>query len=745
MRNTKCLKAILCGFVLIATIVRSETPDLTSYVDPRIGVLEEGSNCVIGPQMPFGSVNPSPDTPDGQHDGYHPERPIRGFSQLHVSGTGWGKYGQILVSPQIGLAVGETEHDSPKGYENATCYEYRVFLQRYHIDVKFTPTHHATIYAFIFPKSDSSSILIDVSHHITRDIASYVGGTVHSARVDINESAVSGQGRYSGGFGSDPYSIYFYAELNIKPEQVGVWKNRDIFAGQTSSHLTTENDRIGAYLRFPTTESQQVLLKIGVSLKNIETARSYVQKEIPHWDYDTVRRLCRDRWNRELSRILVEGGTKRDKKIFYTSLYRCMLMRRDRSGDLKGYAEGTQVWDDQYAVWDTWRTLFPLMNLIKSDMVRDNINSFIARHHKNKWVKDAFIAGNDMAEEQGGNNVDNIIADAFIKDIDGVDWQQAYDVMKYNADHQRLGFQGFGQMDVVDTVMASYKTQGWIPAGIMSCSYTLEYAYNDFLIAQTAERLDKSEYRNYLTRSEKWINIWDPKTESDGFSGFIRPRYKTGEWVPFDPKQDYGSWKNYFYEGSSWTYSYFVPHQFDRLIELMGGREKFIERLEHALEQDLIDYANEPAFLAIRAFHYALRPDLSSQWTRHILTTRYTERGYPGNEDSGAMGSWYVLSAIGLFPNAGQDFYFIDAPLFPKITVKLAKGNILVIEAENASSENKFIQSCSLNGKIHNRSWIRHQEIVNGGTLSFTLDSQANNWGQSEPPSSGIMNHVQNH
>jgi predicted alpha-1,2-mannosidase len=692
------------------------------YVNPFIGVLDEVSYCTIGPQLPFGSVTPGPETPEGAHDGYSPDQPIRGFAQLHVSGTGWGKYGQFLVSPQIGLNVQETGHDSPKSQETAKAYCYAVLLDRYNIRAELVPTHHAVLYRFTFPSTNDANIAIDVTHSLVRDIAPYIGGNVSEGEINVDsitKDKITGFGRYSGGFGDGEYRVYFCAKFSKRGDTYGTWKDGTI-RRSNQAVIAVANERAGGFLKFQTEAGETVCMKIGVSLKSIPQAEAWLTKEIPAWDFEALKEEAKKTWNRELGKIMVEGGSERDKMLFYSALYRSMMMPRDRTNDIEGYPDGTSLWDDHYAVWDTWRTLFPLMSIIHPGMVRDNVNSFIGRYQKNRLVKDAFIAGIDMFREQGGNNVDNVIADAYVKGIEGVDWSNAYEVMKYDADFQRLGLQD--QNRPADTLMASYKKQGWIPAGIISNSMSLEYSYNDFCISEVAQGLGKkADYCKYYERSKKWESLWNDQLESRGYKGFICPRKADGTWIDIDATKNWGSWHEYFYEANSWTYSFFVPHELPRLVELCGGKEKFAERLNYGFKNNLIAYWNEPAFLAAQEFHYADRPDLASYWTKRMMNEKYSENGYPGNEDSGAMGSWYVFAALGIFPNAGQVTYFLNGPSFPKITILLGNGKKMLIEADYLSNENFDVQSCTLNGKKLTGSLITHSQLLEGGVLKFEM------------------------
>ncbi|WP_165501823.1 GH92 family glycosyl hydrolase [Pedobacter frigiditerrae] len=714
------------AFIFLSSIATgyAQKKQPIDYVNNFIGVLDgpDASSCVVGPQLPFGSINPSPQTINGSDDGYDPKEPIRGFGQLHVSGTGWGTNGQVFLSPQIGVAVGEAAHDSPKSNETAFPYEYGVKLNRYNITTQVTPSYHSAIYRFTYPKSNSASLLVDITHNLPMDIKTRIGGHVSEGKITVNENLITGSGVYLGGFGGGSYPVYFVAELSKKPSKISTWINGDITAGASTQQLLKKSDRVGAILHFITKENEEIYLKIAVSFKSIEQAKLWLNQEIPAFNYEKVKSNAKSIWNKALKKIEVEGGTEREKSIFYTALYHTQIMPANRTNDSRNFGKDVPFWDNHFAVWDTWRTMYPLQTLINPDMVSGTVNSFIARFKKYGVVKDAFVNGNDMNSEQGGNNVDNIIADAYLKGIKGIDWEEAYKVLKHDADQERLGSFAWRKEDSANN---TYKEKGWIPAGIMNCSMTLEYAYNDYCTALVARGLGKTDdYHKYLDRSKQWVNLWNKDAQSDGFKGFIVPKELSGKFLDIDFKTYPGSWKNYFYESTSWTYSWFMPHDFEKLVALNGGKEKFVSKLEYGFKKNLIEYYNEPAFLAVQGFHYADRGDLSSYWVRKLMRERFTEKGVPGNDDSGAMSSWYIFSAMGFFPNAGQNIYYLTGPQFTKTKLHMGNGKTLTISAPNASEKNIYVNGVSINGKKATGTIIGYDDIKNGGTMVFDMGAE---------------------
>lgn len=733
--------ALAASLLLAACAHTPATPpadDLLAHVDPRIGVLGDGST-VIGPALPFGSIHPSPDTPDGGLDGYHPDRPIRGFSQTHVSGTGWGQYGNFLVSPRTGrlLTLPEAQ-ESPKVEERASAHHYEVRLTRDGIRAEVSPTHHAALYRFRFPATEQAHIVFNAVHNIPGDIATQMFSGHRkpiATQLTLGEDGrtLSGHGDFTGGF-SGRYRLYFHAEFDRAPRAFGTWRDEKLEPGsrQLADDGKGERQQLGAYASFTTRAAgEAVLMKIAVSFHSVERARQSLAREIPAWDFDAVRNAAAARWREALGAFDVSGGSEAERTIFYTAAYHAQLMPRDRRGEFARYAPAAPMWDDHYAVWDTWRTLFPLLSIVRPDVVRDTVNSFIERQKVDGWVSDTFIAGVNRFGEQGGNGVDMIIADAHARQVPGVDWRAAYGVMKHNADKRRNG-PGF---DKPGAPPGAYLATGWIPAGIMSTSMSLEYSYNDFVAGQLAAALgERADAKAYTERSRQWVNLWNPASEDDGFKGFVMAREADGRWVDIDHRKYSGSWKPYLYESNPWTYSYFAPHQVARLVDLMGGRERFIQRLEHALQKNYIDLFNEPSFLVPQLFHYVGRPDLSAKWLGRIAAERFNLKGYPGDDDSGAMSSYYLWAKLGLFPNAGQDVYFLNGPAFPSVRLRRPGHAPLQITREGSGP---YVAAVTLDGRPLARSWLKHAELMATTQLHFRMSAEPTSWARDAeaPPS----------
>lgn len=694
----------------------SQKQDFADFADPFVGVRDGGSNCVLGPMLPYGSINPSPHSAKGEEDGYKPGKPVRGFAQCHVSGTGWPTYGHFLVSPQTGLEPDPLKHESEVSNIDAKVYSLSMDLDRYGIKAEVTPAHYSAIYRFTYPESDESSLVFDASQAIAQDIMLNVKGQIkeNEASIDPKTGEVRMMLLYLGGWPREPYRMFLVGNFNKKPAEYGCFNGSEILKGQDNISYDG-NGHIGTYAKFSTKKGEEVLFKAAISFTSYDKARELLDKEIKGWNYGKVLKAAKEAWNGKLSTIDIEACNQTDSTIFYSALFRAFTASHERSLDCWKWETDRPYWDDNYALWDTFRTIYPLYMLVDEDALRSNLLALRDRQEHEGAVYDTFVAGTKQTGEQGGNDIDNMIVDAYIKGLTGVDWEEMYAIVKHNADNRRN---------------EEYREKGWRSRCGGCCSSALEYAYNDYDAAILAKGLGHEEdAAKYLERSRSWRNIWNPELEAEGFKGFVDPRDENGDFCFLVPNEFGGARRYPFYESDSWTYSYYVPHEMDTLVARMGGSETFVQRLQFALANEKINYTNEPAFLVTKAFSHAGRPDLSSYWTHEIMNKHYDLEGYPGNEDTGAMASWYVFGAIGIYPSVGQDLYYLTAPKLKKAVLTLAGGKKLTITA-NAAPQNVYIKSCRFNGEEWNSPFFSHSDIANGGTIEFELSDTATDWGR---------------
>jgi predicted alpha-1,2-mannosidase len=543
----------------------------------------------------------------------------------------------------------------------------------------------------------------------------------NTVEVDPETNTVKMKLCFSGGWPGDEYYLYCLCRFDTKAQEVGVWEGDNIYPGLLYIEKNAEGVHRGAYCRFDTRKDSQIHLKVALSFTGFEKAEELMMQEIPGFNFDKVVRQGIKAWDDKLSSVKIESLSDSDRTIFYSALYRVFTLARDRSLDNSKWESDKPFWDDNYAFWDTFRTAYPLITILDEKAMSDNINAMIDRQIHNGQVCDGFVAGIDRLGDQGGNDVDHVIADAFLKGVKGVDWHEAYKIVKHNADMKRIGQLTWRERQDSTAGGYMYKKQGWIPNGVMSTSQSLEFSYNDYSAALMAKALGYEEdYLKYEKRSHEWINLWNPDLENRGYKGFMDARNMDGSFEFIQADKVGGSWNSPFYEGSSWTYSYYVPHDFERIIDLMGGKEAFTERLEYGFRNRLVKYDNEPGFLAPWAFVHAGRPDLASYWVHDTMDKGFDLKGYPGNEDTGSMGSWYVFCYLGFFPNAGQDLYYLSAPRCKSAEIRLADGKTLRIKA-NAGKGRVFIKSLKINGKEWKSPFITHSVLSEGGLWEFEL------------------------
>ena len=711
-------------------------------VDPLLGVAG-GGNVFPGPVVPFGMIKPGPDmvAPEGSdpNAGWNAEGDIRGFSQTHVSGTGGGaKYGNILVQATTG-ELAPIDSASPRAEEKASAGLYSVKLARYNVGVEITAARRSAIYRFRYPAGAKANLLFDVGHYLLSGMRTGERQSLVTSEVKVlSPTEVAGSTSITGGWNKQPntYTVYFFAKTDTAAASWGTWLDGNLQPGSKSA-TGRANSKSGAWLTFATKAGRPVLMKIGISFISVEQARRNLAAEIPAFDFAATHAAALAKWNLALAKIEIKGATAEQQQIFYTALYHTMLMPTDRTGENPLWKSAEPYYDDYYAIWDIFRTSGPLLTLIAPERETAIVRSLVDIYRHDGFLPDA-RSGNYNGRTQGGSNAEFMITDAYIKGLKGIDWATAYaaevhDAEVSPADHFK---EGRGGLD-------DWRNLGYvsIEGSDRTASVHMEYAANDFEIALLAKGLgNAADYKKYLARSGNWKNLWDADFSDGGFQGFIRPRHRDGSWLTPFTALDSGTWGgNTFYEGNSWTYSTFVPQDVASLIAKIGGPQKFVDRLDAFFAvPGRYDVGNEPGFLAPYLYNWAGRPDKTAEHVREIIAKSYHAgpTGLPGNDDSGAMSSWYAFGQMGIFPNAGQDLYLIGSPAYSQTTLHLAGGRDFVIEAREQSAENIYVNAATLNGKPLDRAWLRYSEIAAGGRLVLTMSKTPGHWGQRNLPPS---------
>lgn len=743
MRFYVPLVAAAVTLALFVPVSQAESSSLPAkFVDPMLGVAG-GGNVFPGPVVPFGMIKPGPDmaAPHG-HDGnagWTEKDDIRGFSQTHVSGTGGGcKYGNILVQATTG-EVTPLDSASPRADEKASAGLYSVTLARFGVQVEITAARRSAIYRFSYPQGSKANLFFDVSHFLISGLKTGETQSLVASEVNIvSPTEVAGFTTLKGGWNKQPtpFTVYFVARTDVPAVSWGTWLDGKLDAGSKSAHGPADTSA-GAWMSYESKSGRPVLMKIGISFISVEQARRNLAEEIPGFDFAATHAEAVAKWNRALGKIEIGGATPEQQQLFYTALYHTMLMPTDRTGENPLWKSNEPYYDDYYAIWDIFRSSGPLLTLIAPEREAGIVRSLVDIYRHDGYMPDA-RSGNYNGRTQGGSNAEFMITDAYVKGLKGIDWNDAYkaevqDAEAPPADHFK---EGRGGLD-------DWRSLGYvsIEGSDRPGSVHMEYAADDYEIALLAKGLGKTaDYKKYLGRSGNWKNLWDGDFAVDGFTGFIRPKHRDGNWLTPFTALDTGTWNgDTFYEGNSWTYSTFVPQDVAGLMAMSGGTQKFVDRLDAFFSvPGRYDVGNEPGFLTPYLYNWAARPDKTDEHVRAIIAQSYHtgQSGLPGNDDSGAMSSWYAFGQMGIFPNAGQDVYLIGSPAYRETTLHLAEGKNFVIEARNLSPENIYVVAATLDGRQLNRSWLHHKEIVSGGKLVLTMSDKPGDWGKEDPPPS---------
>ncbi len=747
--NTKMI-LFLGTSLFFATTINAQN-QLHNYVDPMIG--SEGDGRVfIGPSCPYGMVKPSPDCTVRPNSGWLPlPTEVTGFSQVHVSGTGGGpKYGNIQIMPFSG-ALDKLDQAAFREEEQVKLGYYETVFKGSRIKTEITTAEKVSFYRITYPKNASKELKIDPGFFLGeqpepdgREAQQFVGSQIEI----VSDTEVRGYSRIRGGWNNGrAYTVYFWAVFDQPIAKYVTWKDGKFYANESAQF--DSGKKTAALLSFGKDGKQELNVKIGISFLSELKAKNNIQVEIPHWNFNAVLSALENKWEQLLGRIKLSPDTSDEyKKMFYTGLYHTMIMPVNRTGENPLWTNNEPYYDDFYCIWDTFRTSSPLITLIDSKRQVEIVNAMLNIYKREGYLPEG-RSGNDNGRTQGGSNAETVIADAFVKNLKGIDYELALKAMLKDAEVPPGGNEEReGRGGLLDYLRLGYVPYGTDRAG----NRTVDYAYNDYNIATVAKGLNHLDiYNRYIKQADNWKNLWRADYENNGTKGFIMPKDASGKWlddVPFgESKIQKPSfrftptitespwyvchWCVFFYEGTSWEYSLSIPHDLPEVVRRLGGDLAFQKRLDTFFDNKLYDVSNEPSFLAPTMYHWIGKPYLSSDRIKGIIKENFntSRAGLPGNDDSGAMSSWLAFHMMGLYPNAGQPYYLLNTPLIKETTLQLEDGKSFKITAKNLSDKNKYVKSALLNGKLYNQAWILHEDLVKGGELILEMDSKPSAWG----------------
>ncbi|KAI1383152.1 glycoside hydrolase family 92 protein [Hypoxylon trugodes] len=746
-----------------------QAQELSQYVLPLTGSVN-GGNTFPGVSLPFGMVKLGPDlyTGSDSYSGYQSTGSFIGFSLLHESGTGGApKYGVVSQMPVVGTidnpltnqSVGRSSADESKlGY-------YKSSLSS-GVTVELGATGKAGLFKYQFPENKGdSNIVVDVSHVLPSFRGqglgqNYLGGNISVTTTDGGVK-YQGSGSYDNGWNRAPkWTVYFCGYF----DQPATFKT---FLGKDSSGEdlvdfsdadTQDSDaRLGAVFTFDSTE---VTSRVGVSFISSEQACGNVDKEIPSGTaLETLENNVVKAWNDQvLSKITTTDTSNTTRlQLLYSSLYHMSLIPTNKTGENPLWSSSEPYYDDIFTFWDLFRCTTSLLHILQPVVYEEFIRSLIDIWRNDGFLPDARSSFFNGAT-QGGSNADNILADAYVKGVRGaINWDDAYSAMVTDAETVPPN-----NNDSRDKSSSTKEGRGalpdWIDHGYITTKYgrsvsrAIEYAGNDFGLYQVAKGLGKGDdAQKYLNRSRNWRNQWNPDLEALGFSGFLGPIDEDGNFQDQDPLSCGGCyWGDDYYEALPYEYSFNAHHDMNKLIELSGGNDKFLARLEKFFEggvssgnsqfnHTLFNPGNEPSFTSPYLFNFVGRQDLTVKHSRYAANSYYapTPGGLPGNSDAGAMESWVLWSIIGLYPITGQTTFLIGSPWFKDLTIDLGNAKKVLITTTGGGEDAYYVQSLKVNGKSWDKAWIAWEDVfANGGRLDFVLGSDPVNWATGDAPPS---------
>ncbi len=743
--------SVMVGASLLTTSCNSsqeQSKDYLQYVNVFIGTGGHG-HTYPGAVVPHGGIQPSPDTRiygwDACSGYYYNDTTINGFSHTHLSGTGCCDLGDVLLMPTVGEQdiTQEAEKAQTKSYASAFSHEneiaepgyYSVMLDRYNVKAEITSTTRGALHRWTFPKSDDAGVIVDLDYSLEEQVNKEMQLEV------VSDTEIVGH-KMTKYWAFDQY-INFYVQFS-KPFTYTL-------VDDTVAVGDKQRARKKALLKFATEEGEVVYAKVGVSAVDTEGAKNNVLSEIPEWDFDGVKAAAQKQWNEYLSKINVETTDADHRTIFYTALYHAALQPNtftDADGRYYGMDMKVHQGDASkpvytiFSTWDTFRAWHPLQTIIAPERNAEFVNSLLLKAREGGILPMWELQSNYTGCMIGYHSVP-IIVDAYMKGYRDFDVNEAYKAMRRVAEYDTTGI--IAPKAVVDILMCQAKYWknkiGYVPCDKdnEAVAKALEYAYNDWCIAQMAKEVgDSTGIAMYEEFAKGYKHYYDPEV------GYMRGKDVNGNWrTPFDPARSTHRSDDYC-EGNAWQWSWFVPHDPEGLMELVGGKDVFNQKLDalfsasseltgESVSADISGligqyaHGNEPSHHIIHFYNYGGQPWKTQELIDQVLYTLYfnNENGLSGNEDCGQMSAWYILNAMGFYQVCpGNPVYSIGRPIFDKVTINLTNGKKFTITCENNSRENKYIQKMELNGQELAEPFFKHEDIMNGGELKFTMGAE---------------------
>lgn len=729
MRTPTYLCLLLtCMLISCTPTLEKQEIDYTAYVNPFIGTDFTG-NTYPGAQAPFGMVQLSPDNGlpgwDRISGYFYPDSTIAGFSHTHLSGTGAGDLYDISFMP---VTLPYKEAEAPLGIhskfshmeESASAGYYQVRLADYDINVELTATERCGIQRYTFPEAQSA-IFLNLKKAMNWDFT-------NDSHIEIVDSVTIQGYRFSDGWARDQH-IYFRTRFSRPFDKVEL----------DTTAIIKDNKRIGtatiARFDFTTKQGEQILVNTAISGVSMEGAAKNLQAEVPVDDFDKYLAEAKAEWNRQLAKIEIKTDNEDDKVNFYTALYHSMIaptIYSDVDGayygpDKKIHQADGWVNYSTFSLWDTYRAAHPLFTYTEPERVNDMVKSFIAFYEQNGRLPVWNFYGSETDMMIGYHAVP-VIVDAYLKGIGDFDAEKALAACVATAnldDYRGIGLYkklGYIPYNVAD----GYNAENW------SLSKTLEYAFDDYCIAEMAKKMGKKEVADqFYKRSQNYKNVYNPATS------FMQPRDDKGNFIKGFKADDYTP---HICESNGWQYFWSVQHNVDGLIELVGGKDRFLQKLDsmftyHPTEDDELPifstgmigqyaHGNEPSHHVIYLFNSIGYPNRTQEYVAKVMNELYKNEpaGLCGNEDCGQMSAWYVFSAMGFYPvNPVGGKYEIGTPLFPETRLHLANGKTFTVLAPNVSKKNIYIQSIKVNGQPYYMTYLTHEQIMSGATVEFEM------------------------